>query len=306
MSEYLPDFDQLPVVPGAPPQSSWGLWSEHDTMGSLNLQTPERALRAAASIRTGRWFPLNLPFELVDPPLYGRARFRHEVTGALGGNHDDLIHDWNTQASTQWDGFRHFAHRTHGHYGGVADEDHGMQHWAAKGIVARAVLADVDRWRTAQERPLRQDESDPITADDLMACLAAQGTPVETGDVLLIRTGWLTWYRGLDASGRSECTADLRTPGLAGKDLPRAVWDLHLSALAADNPGVDMWPPVPDTGFFHLSALPLLGLPLGELWDLDALADDCAASGTYDAMLTSAPLNVRGGVGSPANAIALR
>ena len=28
-----------------------------------------------------------------------------------GGGHDDLYHDWNTQSSAQWDGFRHFAHR---------------------------------------------------------------------------------------------------------------------------------------------------------------------------------------------------
>ena len=52
--------------------------------------------------------------------------------------------------------------------------------------------------------------------------------------------------------------------------------------------------------------LPLLGIPLGELWDLDALADDCAADRTYDAFLTSAPLNMPAGVGTPPNAIAIR
>ena len=52
--------------------------------------------------------------------------------------------------------------------------------------------------------------------------------------------------------------------------------------------------------------LPLLGLPLGELWDLDALADDCAAARTYDCFFTSAPLNMPNGVASPPNAIAVR
>ena len=99
--------------------------------------------------------------------------------------HDDLYHDWNTQSSSQWDGFRHLGHRDHGHYGGVADEEHGVHHWAARGIVGRAVLADVDRWRAAQGRPLRRASADAITADDLLSCLADQGTAVETGDVLL-------------------------------------------------------------------------------------------------------------------------
>ena len=52
--------------------------------------------------------------------------------------------------------------------------------------------------------------------------------------------------------------------------------------------------------------LQLFGLPLGELWDLDALVDDCAAAATYDAFFTSAPLNMPGGVATPPNAIAIR
>jgi hypothetical protein len=50
----------------------------------------------------------------------------------------------------------------------------------------------------------------------------------------------------------------------------------------------------------------MLGMPLGELWDLDALAEDCAADGRYEFFLTSAPLYVPGGVGSPINAYALK
>jgi hypothetical protein len=54
---------------------------------------------------------------------------------------------WNTQVSTHWDGFRHVRHPEHGFYGGVADEEHGVHHWARHGIAGRAVLCDVDaRW----------------------------------------------------------------------------------------------------------------------------------------------------------------
>lgn len=42
--------------------------------------------------------------------------------------------------------------------------------------------------------------------------------------------------------------------------------------------------------FLHLNLLPLLGLPIGELFQLDALAAGCAAAGTWDFLFTSASL----------------
>jgi kynurenine formamidase len=302
----LPSYDDLPVRDGAPDGSSWGVWGEDDRFGTLNLLTPERVLAAAASIRTGRVFALNPPLTYPDPPLFHRSSVRHEVLGELGGGHDDVYHDFNTQASAQWDGFRHIAHLEHGHYNGVADEEHGIHVWAERGIAGRAVLADVDRWRATVGRPIAHGERDEISADDLVACLDAQGTTVETGDILLLRTGWATWYRGLDAEARAACAEQrmVQAPGLAGMDVVRLLWDLHIAAIGADNPAVEAFPPTDN--FLHFHLLPLLGLPLGELWELDTLADDCAAAGTYDAFFTSAPLNMPGGVASPPNAIAIR
>jgi hypothetical protein len=92
------------------------------------------------------------------------------------------------------------------------------------------------------------------------------------------------------------------------------LWDLGLAAVAADNPALEVFPPgtggeeVPDAEgrFLHFQLLPRLGLPIGELWDLDALADACAVDGRYDFMLTSAPLRLLNGVASPPNALAIR
>jgi hypothetical protein len=50
----------------------------------------------------------------------------------------------------------------------------------------------------------------------------------------------------------------------------------------------------------------MLGLPLGELFFLDDLAADCAADGSYEFLLTSAPLNLPHGVASPPNALAIK
>ena len=56
----------------------------------------------------------------------------------------------------------------------------------------------------------------------------------------------------------------------------------------------------------HPTLIALLGLCIGELWDLEALAADCAADGVWACMVTCKPLNLTGGVGSPANAMAIR
>jgi hypothetical protein len=49
-----------------------------------------------------------------------------------------------------------------------------------------------------------------------------------------------------------------------------------------------------------------LGLPFGELLCYRALSAACAADGRHDFLFVSSPLWIPGGMGSPANAIALR
>lgn len=47
------------------------------------------------------------------------------------------------------------------------------------------------------------------------------------------------------------------------------------------------------------------GMPLGELWDLEALATACEEENRWTFFFTSAPLNNPGGIASPPNAIAV-
>ena len=46
-------------------------------------------------------------------------------------------------------------------------------------------------------------------------------------------------------------------------------------------------------------------MPIGELWDLKALAAQCERSNRWSFLLTSAPLNVPGVIGSPPNMLAV-
>jgi len=59
------------------------------------------------------------------------------------------------------------------------------------------------------------------------------------------------------------------------------------------------------SGFLHFNLLPLLGMPLGELFDLDPLAAECERAGAWDFLFVSAPINVRNGVATPPNAVAI-
>jgi hypothetical protein len=58
--------------------------------------------------------------------------------------------------------------------------------------------------------------------------------------------------------------------------------------------------------FAHALLLPMLGIPLGEMFDLSALAADCAVDGRYACLFVSAPLNVPHGVATPPNALAIK
>jgi hypothetical protein len=89
------------------------------------------------------------------------------------------------------------------------------------------------------------------------------------------------------------------------------LWDSRISAVASDNPSVELlpvdlsdeaWP----YGFLHRCLIGQLGMALGELWWLHDLAQACRADGRYTCFLASAPLNTPGGISSPPNALAIR
>jgi hypothetical protein len=89
------------------------------------------------------------------------------------------------------------------------------------------------------------------------------------------------------------------------------LWNSHAAAIAADNFAVEAFPAdyspaAHPFGFLHHVLIGQFGMALGELWWLADLARDCAADGVYEMFLVSAPLNAPGGIGSPANAVAIK
>ena len=201
-----------------------------------------------------------------------------------------------------------------------------VHHWRASRHCRRGAV----RCRSLAPRRVGRcsTESDVIEPDDIMATLEAQGSPIEQGDVLLMRTGWTEWYESsTDEAKRAEIAdrSRLKAPGLpSGERTAEFLWDMHIAAIGADNPGVEVWPQ--GTGrdpaevaelranhpelmhevFAHSLLLPMLGIPLGEMFDLSALAADCATDGRYACLFVSAPLNVPHGVATPPNALAIK
>jgi kynurenine formamidase len=85
------------------------------------------------------------------------------------------------------------------------------------------------------------------------------------------------------------------------------LWDGRVAAVAADNLALESFPlpsDFPDDSL-HGWLLAAFGMPIGELFALDELAEACALARQWSFYFTSAPLNVPGGVGSPGNALAV-
>lgn len=314
----LPPYKDLPVKPGAPPKSSWGLFGDADQLGTLNLLTPERVVAAAKLVRKGTVFPLNLRIDEPNPPLYGRGAPRQQLeVGPV--SRDDYLDNFWPQASSQWDSMRHIMHPAHGFYNGVKPDEIvagggrlGIENMARRGIAGRGVLLDLGRYLASQGTPLNCSTNQTVAPAQLDACANAQGVSIQTGDVLLLRTGWLRWYLDEATTEQKQYMAgdamtQLKAPGVEHTEaMAEYLWDLHIAAIAGDNPSLEVWPPEPPMGFLHFHLIPLFGMPIGELWWLDDLAEDCAADGVYEFFFTSAPLNVPGGVGSPPNALAIK
>lgn len=120
MSEAVPcvsysPFSSLPLDPNGPDGNAWGRFGPTDELGMLNLLTPAVVASAAKEIISGVRISLDWPLNKPFYPSYGRTPFQHEIRNRPKGEslrvvNDDLV-SFNTQGSSQWDGFRHFGMR---------------------------------------------------------------------------------------------------------------------------------------------------------------------------------------------------
>jgi kynurenine formamidase len=172
------------------------------------------------------------------------------------------------------------------------------------------VLIDLQHHMERTDRQYDPLDAHAFSVTDLDDAAAAQGTTIETGDILLIHFGWAQRYVEAPAAERAAMTmwGSVTAPGLEQSlEMVEHLWNLHVATVATDTLGVEVMDQRGDYEFFlHEHLLPLFGMPIGEMWSLDGLAADCAADGVYDFLLVSVPLNLRGGIGSPPQAVAIK
>lgn len=300
--------------------SNWGRWGPEDELGTVNFLTAEVRVKAATLARTGRVFSLAIPFDESgpQPPFERRLNPRHVMlatgTDLRAGVQPNQVDGWGyaddmitmaLQAATQWDSLAH-AFYDYKMYNGrdctlvnAEGASKNSIYELRDRIVGRGVLLDVARFHGLEALPLDHR----ITRDELDAVSARQGVEVRSGDTVLIRTGNLG--RARKAGGWDRFTFD-DEPGVTLDALP---WfhEHEIAAAATDTwafealpSGTSIWLPV------HAVAIVHMGLLIGEIFDLDELAADCAADGVYEFLFVAPPLPFSRAVGSPVNPLAVK
>lgn len=309
----LPRYDDLPPAPSGG-RSGWGALGD-DGLGRMALQTEAGVLAAAGLVQRGAVFSLNAPHDVLTPPLFRRGAVRHTKFGrdrAVG--YDDVYDNYFPQASSQWDALAHVAYTQDVFFQGATaadvDERHRntIEHWARKGIVGRGVLLDLRR--TLPDYAVDTDHA--FTPHELELARKRAGVEYRPGDILLLYTGFFEWYEQLDRVARVDLSNpdNMRAAGIDHSEaMARYLWDSGASGVVSDSPSLEVWPPdrtAEPFGFLHRILIGQLGIAIGELWWLAELAADCAEDGRHEFLLTAAPVHMPGGIGSPANALAIK
>lgn len=315
----LPSYRDLPQA-RLGGRSAWGLFGNGDNLGLVNLMTSERVVNGASLVKRGAVFPLDVPFYRIAPALAKyRGVPRHSVLhepGTIG--FDDLYDNFYPQGSSQWDSLAHVGYAPNQFYNGATEQEvisgarNTIDHWSRHGMAGRAVVLDVERAAHESGQYYHPGESTPLEVEDLERAREQANVQFEPGDAVLLHTGFLAWYVDQALVVKEQLHGNVMAPGIAHSErMCEYLWDSHVAAICSDTFAVEVWPPdrgpdVDATGFMHRVLIGQFGMALGELWWLKDLADDCAGDGVYESFLVSAPFNAPGGIGSPANAIAIK
>ena len=162
--------------------------------------------------------------------------------------------------------------------------------------MGRGILLDYASWTEQTGRPLPPAfETSPIPASDLRQVAASQGTPIRPGDILFVRTGWGRAYAGLDDAGRAALAAMDPPPAVgleSSKETLRWLWECGFAAVAGDQPSFEAWPCRDKAFWLHEWLLSGWGMPIGEIFDLESLAEECARRKRWSFFFSSVPLKV--------------
>ena len=291
--------------PPSPEQRCPSKWGAADERGAANYMNADNVLRATRLIRSGQVFELG---RVLEPamPLFGTRKFEittKRTTPPMGSNqrrsNEELVVTEMGQVGTQFD---MFSHQTIGNkFYNCFDNDEiatrgGFTRLGVEKIgmlFTRGVLIDVAAYKGVPILPAGYE----ITAADLQGALQRQGTAIETGDAVLVHSGYGRLW------GSDNLTYNKETPGI-GAGAAEWLARQNVMLIGADTFGVEAVPN-PDKSIslpVHQIALVVNGIFLLENLRLDELAEAKA----YEFALIVQPLKMKGGTGSTVAPVAVR
>jgi len=306
-----PEFHEL-----AKKVNNWGRWGPDDERGTLNLITDEVVARAAGCIHSGQRFSLALPLG-PEGPMMGNVPGRPSnpkrtmLSLHLAMTKDpDAIHlsddqvSMPLQAATHWDSLAHVSYMGkiyNGFAEGSVDENGAAYCGIDKvgTLASRGVLLDVARARGVSHL----DGGYAITPSDLDAALAAAGTDVGAGDILLVRTGFIQLFL-------SGARAQYGAGNMPGLGTECALWfhERDVAAVATDTLAFEVWPLERKDVLFpvHLLDLVEMGMLQGQNFNMEELSASCSEDGVYEFFLSATPEPFVRGLGGPVAPVAIK
>jgi kynurenine formamidase len=291
-------------------------YGPEDERGALNLMTPQSQAAIMARADASTVYDLSIDYFVGMPSFQaaGDPSYQIFMSHTPGGTAVDNLNGVGSQVNrhvcysgdvvlmythtgTHIDSLNHFG--VDGKiYNGFTPEEHlGSRHWTKGGaetippIVARGVLLDIAGLKGVECLP----PSYAITIDDCRDALERAGLEIQTGDVVLVRTGRMRYW-----PDGSKVLGD--PPGL-GLEAARWLTDHEIMAIGADQECVEVGPSEHDDNWLpgHCHFLAEAGVPMIELVDLEALARD----GVHEFCLIAAPIRLRGASGAPLRPLAM-
>lgn len=287
-----------------------------DEIGMLNLITGQSRQKIMQRADFGRVYDLAVDYFVGMPgwiaagdPTY-QMWMTHFPAGTKVDNSTNVSPEENELVAYSGDSISMYTHSgTHvdalnhfGYYGEIfnnfsADEHLGSRGWMVGGadkhppVIARGVLLDVPAWLGVEQLPA----SYPIGVDELRGTLEKQGTTLNVGDVVLVRTGRMREWPNQDAFMNNS-------PGLTR---PGAEFLAEAgAALIGTDTGSFEQSPAPADGHWnpvHCYMLAEAGIPILEIANLEEIARD----EVYEFAFIGACLKLKGATGAPIRPIAV-
>jgi kynurenine formamidase len=282
-----------------------GPWPEGDEVGALNAMTNETRLRALRLVKEGKVYDLGVNYDAEsfrwpghNPGvimMYRTPEGERRQNDVQGLNDPKLNPDgiaWhscalfiNDNVGTQIDGLGHITFgKDNEWYNGFREADYGGNFGVRKcdattipPVITRGVLIDVARNLATNGGDDPLPSRFRITPERLKAALAKQGTKIQPGDTVLIRTGVLKYW---GVNGKDHTT--LQKYDTAGIDLDAAKWlveDQGAILIGADTSGLEWTPDYSkEKGAtflpVHRYLLTKQGVHIGEFHFLEELSRD--------------------------------